>query len=137
MADTPRTMTTESGHPVSNNQNSLTAGPRGPMLMQDFALIEKMAHFNRERVPERVVHAKGYGAHGTFTVTHDISKFTRAKLFAKVGNTCPMLSRFSTVGGEKRLGRHCPGSPRLLPQVLHRGGQLGHGGQQHAHLLHP
>ena len=59
-----------------------------------------MAHFNRERVPERVVHAKGYGAHGTFTVTHDISQWTRAKLFSKVGNTCPMLSRFSTVGGE-------------------------------------
>ncbi len=100
MADTPKTMTTESGNPVSNNQNSMTAGPRGPMLMQDYALIEKMAHFNRERVPERVVHAKGYGAHGTFTVTHDISKWTRAKLFSKVGNTCPMLSRFSTVGGE-------------------------------------
>ncbi len=100
MSDTSRRMTTESGNPISNNQNSMTAGPRGPMLMQDYALIEKMAHFNRERVPERVVHAKGYGAHGTFTVTHDISKWTRAKLFGKVGNTCPMLSRFSTVGGE-------------------------------------
>ena len=100
MADTPKTMTTESGNPVANNQNSLTAGPRGPMLMQDFALIEKMAHFNRERVPERVVHAKGYGAHGTFTVTHDISQWTRAKLFGRVGNACPMFARFSTVGGE-------------------------------------
>ncbi len=100
MADTPTRMTTESGNPVSNNQNSLTAGPRGPMLMQDYALIEKMAHFNRERVPERVVHAKGYGAHGTFTVTHDISQYTRATLFGKVGNSCPMLARFSTVGGE-------------------------------------
>jgi len=100
MADAPTRMTTESGNPVSNNQNSLTAGPHGPMLMQDYALIEKMAHFNRERVPERVVHAKGYGAHGTFTVTHDISQYTRAKLFGRIGNTCPMLSRFSTVGGE-------------------------------------
>jgi len=100
MTDTPERVTTESGNPVYNNQNSLIAGPRGPMLIQDYALIEKRAHFNRERVPERVVHAKDYGAHGAFTVTHDISKWTRAKLFSKVGNTCPMLSRFSTVGGE-------------------------------------
>ena len=100
MSDKPLTMTTEFGNPVVDNQHSLTAGPRGPMLMQDVALVEKMAHFNRERVPERVVHAKGYGAHGTFTVTHDISRYTRAKLFGRVGNTCPMFSRFSTVGGE-------------------------------------
>ena len=100
MSDKPSTMTTEFGNPVADNQHSLTAGPRGPMLMQDVALVEKMAHFNRERVPERVVHAKGYGAHGTFTVTHDISRYTRAKLFGQVGNTCPMFSRFSTVGGE-------------------------------------
>jgi len=100
MTDKIPTMTTEFGNPIADNQHSLTAGPRGPVLMQDFALIEKMAHFNRERIPERVVHAKGYGAHGTFTVTGDISRYTRAKLFAKVGNTCPMFSRFSTVGGE-------------------------------------
>ena len=100
MADKPRTMTTQFGNPIADNQNSLTAGPRGPVLMQDYALIEKMAHFNRERVPERVVHAKGYGARGTFTVTGDISRYTRAKLFAKTGNTCPMFARFSTVGGE-------------------------------------
>ena len=100
MVDSPKTMTTQFGNPIADNQHSLTAGPRGPMLMQDFALIEKMAHFNRERVPERVVHAKGYGAHGTFTVTHDISRYTRAKLFSKIGTTCPMFARFSTVGGE-------------------------------------
>lgn len=94
------TMTTAHGRPVENNQNSRTAGPRGPMLMDDYHLIEKMAHFNRERIPERVVHAKGYGAHGTFTVTQDISHLTCASLFAKVGNTCDMLARFSTVGGE-------------------------------------
>ncbi len=97
---TNNTMTTQFGNPISDNQHSLTAGPQGPMLMQDFALVEKMAHFNRERVPERVVHAKGYGAHGTFTVTHDISRYTRAKLFAKVGNRCDTFARFSTVGGE-------------------------------------
>src|SRR6202161_4129022 len=93
-------MTTAAGTPVADNQNVQTAGPRGPVLMQDYQLIEKMAHFNRERIPERVVHAKGYGAHGTFTVTGDISRYTRAKLFAKVGNTSPMFARFSTVGGE-------------------------------------
>ncbi len=94
-------LTTASGKPYAENENSLTAGPRGPILLQDFILHEKMAHFNRERIPERVVHAKGTGAFGTFTVTHDISKYTRAKLFNKVGNKCRMLIRFSTVGGEK------------------------------------
>ena len=93
-------MTTAAGVPVADNQNSLTAGARGPVLMQDVHLLEKMAHFNRERVPERVVHAKGAGAYGTFTVTGDISKYTRAKLFSKVGNQCEMLARFSTVAGE-------------------------------------
>ncbi len=99
MADRP-ILTTAFGRPVENNQNSLTAGPRGPMLMQDYHLIEKMAHFNRERIPERVVHAKGYGAYGTFTVTHDISHLTCAKLFDKVGKETEMFARFSTVGGE-------------------------------------
>ena len=93
-------MTTAAGVPVADNQNSITAGPRGPVLMQDHHLIEKMAHFNRERVPERVVHAKGAGAYGTFTITGDISRYTRAKLFSKVGNQCEMLARFSTVAGE-------------------------------------
>ncbi|HEX4168702.1 MAG TPA: catalase, partial [Bryobacteraceae bacterium] len=95
------TMTTNSGRPVGDNQNSISAGPRGPVLMQDYLLFEKMAQFNRERVPERVVHAKGSGAYGKFTVTHDITKYTSAKLFSKVGNTCETFARFSTVGGEK------------------------------------
>ena len=93
-------LTTQHGRPVDNNQQSMTAGPRGPILMQDVHLVEKMAHFNRERVPERVVHAKGYGAFGTFKVTHDISKHTCAKLFGQIGNSCEMFARFSTVGGE-------------------------------------
>ena len=93
-------MTTAAGTPVADNQNSETAGARGPVLMQDYQLMEKMAHFNRERVPERVVHAKGAGAYGTFTVTGDISKYTRAKLFSKAGNRCEMFARFSTVAGE-------------------------------------
>ena len=99
MNTSPR-MTTAAGNPVADNQNVQTAGPRGPVLMQDYQLMEKMAHFNRERVPERVVHAKGAGAHGTLTVTGDISRYTRAALFAKLGNTCPVFGRFSTVAGE-------------------------------------
>ncbi len=93
-------MTTAAGIPIADNQNSLTAGPRGPVLMTDHQLMERMAHFNRERVPERVVHAKGAGAYGTFTVTADISKYTCAKLFSKVGNKCEVFLRFSTVAGE-------------------------------------
>ncbi|MFW9931359.1 MAG: catalase [Candidatus Thorarchaeota archaeon] len=94
-------MTTASGIPVADNQNSLTAGERGPVLLQDFHLLEKLAHFNRERIPERVVHAKGAGAFGTLTVTHDITKYTKAKLFSKVGKQTDLLLRFSTVAGEK------------------------------------
>jgi len=94
-------LTTASGIPIADNQNSLSAGSRGPLLLQDFHLIEKLQHFNRERIPERVVHAKGSGAYGTFTVTHDISAFTKAKLFAAVGKQTETFLRFSTVGGEK------------------------------------
>ncbi len=93
-------MTTAAGIPVADNQNTLTAGPRGPVVMQDYQLIEKMAHFNRERIPERVVHAKGAGAYGTFTVTADITRYTRAKIFSQVGKQCEVLARFSTVAGE-------------------------------------
>ncbi len=94
-------LTTNQGRPVGDNQNSVTAGRRGPITLDDFNHFEKMAQFNRERTPERVVHAKGSGAHGHFLVTHDISQYTKAKLFSKIGNTCPMFARFSTVGGEK------------------------------------
>ncbi len=96
-----KTLTTADGMPVGDNQNSLSVGPRGPLLSEDFHLAEKMAHFNRERIPERVVHAKGAGAFGTFTVTHDITRYTKARLFEKVGKKTEMLARFSTVGGEK------------------------------------
>ncbi|CAI3949624.1 Catalase (KatE) (PDB:6RJR) [Commensalibacter communis] len=94
-------LTGASGTPIADNQNSRSAGPRGPVLIDDFHLIEKLAHFNRENIPERRVHAKGAGAHGTFTVTKDISKYTSAKLFDTIGKKTPILSRFSTVGGER------------------------------------
>ncbi len=93
------TLTTTAGNPIADNQNSLTAGPRGPVLMQDYQLIEKLAHQNRERIPERVVHAKGWGAHGTLTITGDISKYTKAKAL-QPGAQTPMIARFSTVAGE-------------------------------------
>ena len=93
-------LTTANGAPIADNQNSLTAGERGPIALEDFHLIEKLAHFNRERIPERVVHAKGSGAYGELTVTKDISKYTKAKLFSAVGKKTPLFLRFSTVGGE-------------------------------------
>ena len=100
MAKETTTLTTAGGAPVPDNQNSITAGARGPVLLQDWQLIEKLAHQNRERIPERVVHAKGWGAHGTLTVTNDITRYTRAKLFSAVGKTTPLIARFSTVAGE-------------------------------------
>ncbi|MNF51336.1 Catalase [compost metagenome] len=94
------TLTTSAGNPVADNQNSLSAGPRGPLLMQDYQLIEKLAHQNRERIPERVVHAKGWGAFGTLTITNDISRYSKAPLFGAVGKQTEVLARFSTVAGE-------------------------------------
>ena len=94
-------LTNSAGIPYFDHQDSQTVGARGPVLLQDFVLQENLAHFVRERIPERIVHAKGTGAYGKFTVTHDISKYTKAKLFSKVGNSCKMFARFSTVGGEK------------------------------------
>src|SRR6266576_3096565 len=97
-----KVMTTDAGRPVGDNRNSLTVGPRGPVVFEDFLLFEKMAHFNRERIPERVVHAKGSGAHGYFVCTgKDITKYTTAKLFSQVGKKTPTFIRVSTAGGEK------------------------------------
>ena len=101
MKKSKKKLTTASGRPYFENEDSLTIGPRGPVLLQDYYLHEKLSHFNRERIPERVVHAKGTGAFGTFTVTGDITRYTRAKLFSHTGNQCRVFVRFSTVGGEK------------------------------------
>ncbi|WP_263381218.1 catalase [Granulicella arctica] len=94
-------LTTAFGAPVVDNNNIQTAGPRGPALLQDVWFLEKLAHFDREVIPERRMHAKGAGAHGTFTVTHDITKYTRARLFSEIGKSTPMFARFSTVAGER------------------------------------
>ncbi|BHH86052.1 catalase [Desulforhopalus sp. 52FAK] len=101
MADGKKKLTTGSGAPVADNQNVMTAGPRGPLLMQDAWFLEKLAHFDREVIPERRMHAKGSGAYGTFTVTNDVSKYTRAKLFSEVGKKTELFVRFSTVAGER------------------------------------
>jgi catalase len=94
-------LTNNAGAPVSDNQNVMTAGPRGPQLLQDAWFLEKMAHFDREVIPERRMHAKGSGAYGTFTVTHDITKYTKAKIFSEIGKKTELFLRFSTVAGER------------------------------------
>ena len=93
--------TSATGAPVADNTNILTAGPRGPALLQDIWLIEKLAHFDREVIPERRMHAKGWGAYGTFTTTHDITRYTKAKIFSEVGKQTPLFLRFSSVAGER------------------------------------
>ena len=94
-------LTTANGAPVADNQNVQTAGPRGPQLLQDVWFLEKLAHFDREVIPERRMHAKGSGAFGTFTVTHDITKYTKAAIFSKVGKKTELFARISTVAGER------------------------------------
>ena len=93
-------LTAQNGAPIADDQNSQSFGARGPVALQDWHLIEKLAHFNRERIPERVVHAKGSGAYGTFTLTRDMSEFTLADHFNGVGKQTEVVVRFSTVGGE-------------------------------------
>ena len=100
MSDTTK-LTTTAGAPVPDNQNALTAGPRGPLLMQDIWFLEKLAHFDREVIPERRMHAKGSGAFGIFTVTHDITRYTKAKIFSQIGKKTELFVRFSTVAGER------------------------------------
>src|ERR1700732_3270099 len=94
-------LTTAFGAPVDDNQNIATAGERGPALLQDAWFLEKMAHFDREVIPERRMHAKGAGAFGTFTATHDITSYTKARIFSEIGKVTPMFARFSTVAGER------------------------------------
>lgn len=96
-----KTLTTAAGRPIADNQNSETAGPRGPVTLQDFWLIEKLAHFDRERIPERVVHAKGSAAYGVLRITHDITRYSKADLFSAIGKETPVFLRFSTVAGER------------------------------------
>ncbi len=100
MSDSKK-LTTNFGAPVPDNQNTMTAGPRGPVLLQDVWYLEKLANFDREVIPERRMHAKGSGAFGTFTVTNDITRYTKAKVFSEVGKKTDLFVRFSTVAGER------------------------------------
>jgi len=101
MTNEIKKLTTDVGAPVADNQNAMTAGPRGPMLLQDVWFLEKLAHFDREVIPERRMHAKGSGAFGTFTVTHDITRYTKARIFSEIGKKTDLFARFSTVAGER------------------------------------
>ena len=101
MTKKEKILTTASGRPYTEYENSMTVGPRGPILLQDYTFHEKMAHFNRERIPERVVHAKGTGAFGTFTIINNITSYTRAKIFDTIGKKTRVFLRFSRVAGER------------------------------------
>ena len=129
-------LTTQQGIPVSDDQNSLKIGARGPTALEDFHFREKLFHFDHERIPERVVHARGFGAHGYFENYESLSDITKADLFQRAGEKTPLFVRFSTVAGNK-------GSPDLARDV--RGfavkiytqrRQLGHRRQQHPGVLH-
>ena len=100
MTDDYKRLTNEVGAPVADNENAITAGPRGPVMLQDVWLLEKMAHFNREVIPERRMHAKGWGAYGTLTITEDISRYTKAKVL-QPGKVTECFVRLSTVAGER------------------------------------
>jgi catalase len=106
------------------------------VLIQDVHLVDKLAHFNRKRIPERVVHAKGAGAFGYFEVTHDLSGYTKAKFLSEVGKRTEVVARFFTVGGEKGSA-DAERDPRGFAVKLHRGGELRLRGEQHTRLLHP
>ena len=99
LLQSPEVLTTGAGCPVDNHNATMTIGPNGPVLLQDTQFLDVMTHFDRERIPERVVHAKGGGAFGYFEVTHDITKYCKARIFEKVGKRTPCAVRFSTVGG--------------------------------------
>ena len=101
MSDAGKKLTRENGAPVADHQDVMTAGPRGPMALQDLWFLEKMAHFDREVIPERRMHAKGSGAFGKFTVTADVARYTKAKVFSAVGKETEAFVRFSTVAGER------------------------------------
>lgn len=101
MENKKKQLRSDAGNPIADNENISTAGKTGPALLENVWMLEKLAHFNRERIPERVVHAKGSGAFGEFVVTQDITKYTKASIFASIGKRTPMLARFSTVAGEK------------------------------------
>ena len=134
--DTGQALTTNQGVAIADNQNSLKAGLRGPTLLEDFILREKITHFDHERIPERIVHARGSGAHGFFECYDSFTSHTKAAPFTKKGKITPVFVRFSTVAGNgaRRIPR---AMSAVCREVLHRRGELGSGRQQHPGILHP
>ena len=130
-------LTTNQGIPVSDNQNSLRASPRGPTLLEDFVLREKITHFDHERIPERIVHARGSAAHGYFELTRSLSKYTTARILTEVGKTHAGVHALLHRRRRRRIGRYAARRARLRGQVLHQRRQLGPGRQQHPGVLHP
>ena len=128
--------TTDAGIPVASQEHSLTIGPDGPVLLQDFYLIEQMANFNRERIPERQPHAKGGGAFGTFTVNNDMSRYTKAAVF-QPGTQTELVIRFSTVAGERGSPDTWRDPRGFAIKFYTSRGEPRHRRQQHAGLLHP
>ena len=123
-------LTSANGRPIADNQNIQTAGVRGPVLMQDPWFLEKLGHFDREVIPERRMHAKGAGAYGTFTVTHDITQYTRASIFSQVGKQTECFVRFSPVAGE-RGAADAERDIRGFAMKFYRRGELGSRGEQY------
>ncbi|MCM2676794.1 catalase [Shouchella plakortidis] len=112
-------LTTNQGQPIYDNQNSRTAGQRGPTLLEDYQLIEKLAHFDRERVPERVVHARGAGAHGVFKLAKSMKRYTKAAFLQNEGTETPVFVRFSTVIHGQPFSRNLTRSSWVLCEVLY------------------
>ena len=130
-------LTTQQGVPVGDDQNSLRGGERGPLLVEDFHFREKIFHFDHERIPERVVHARGFGAHGYFENYEPLTKLTRADLFQRAGERTPGVRPVLDGGRQPGLLRPGPRRAGLRREALHAGGQLGPRRQQHPGLLHP
>ena len=134
--NTTPNMTTNQGYPITDDDNSQTVGERGPTLLQDFQFIEKIAHFDRERIPERVVHAKGAGAFGYFQVYEPMANYTRAKFLQDPSKKTPVFVTLLHRGRRPGICGHGAGRAGIRGQVLHRGGQLRYSGQRHPRLLH-
>src|SRR5256886_2059100 len=130
-------LTTQQGIPVSDDQNSLKIGVRGPTALEDFHFREKIFHFDHERIPERVVHARGFGAHGYFENYESLSDLTKADLFQRAGEKTPAFVRFSTVAGNKGSADLARDVRGFAVKLYTKGGQLGHCRKQHSGVFHP
>ena len=130
------TMTTQQGIPVSDDQNSLKVGTEGPALLEDFVMREKIFHFDHERIPERVVHARGVGAHGYFEVYKPLTELSKADVFQHPGVKTPVFVRFSTVAGSEGSTDMARDVRGFCCQVLHQGRKLGSRRKQHSSLFH-